>query len=152
MAFLVVENEKLRRKLRKSQDRRDYYARMYYHLLADMDAMRYELEHARRKIHFFQSLSKCPHGPQHADMIALTPALYTPPSSISCMVHTPIIHLLQVHNFLVRKRHFNLILIPGTLVCHSGRTLAALIRGRACHQRITRSQPSSLLTYAHPTT
>eukprot|EP00731_Ephydatia_muelleri_P023771 Em0016g42a len=57
MAFLVVENEKLRRKLRKSQDRRDYYARMYYHLLADMDAMRYELEHARRKIHFFQSLS-----------------------------------------------------------------------------------------------
>ena len=56
MAFLVVENEKLRRKLRKSQDRRDYYARLYYHLLADMDAIKYELEHARRKIHFLQSL------------------------------------------------------------------------------------------------
>ena len=57
MAFLVVENEKLRRKLRKSQDRRDYYARLYYHLLADMDTMKYELEQARRKIHFLQSLS-----------------------------------------------------------------------------------------------
>ena len=83
MAFLVVENEKLRRKLRKSQDRRDYYARMYYHLLADMDAMRYELEHARRKIHFLQSLSKCPYGPQHAGMIALTLL-----SKVACMVHT----------------------------------------------------------------
>ena len=50
LAQLVMENERLRRKHRKVQHRRDHYARLYYRCQADLDEKKWELHHARVKI------------------------------------------------------------------------------------------------------
>ena len=50
LAQLVMENERLRRKHRKVQHRRDHYARLYYRCQADLDEKKWELHFARIKI------------------------------------------------------------------------------------------------------
>ena len=46
----MMENERLRRKHRKVQHRRDHYARLYYRCQADLDEKKWELHFARIKI------------------------------------------------------------------------------------------------------
>ena len=55
MAHLVIENEKLRRKLKKAHHRRDHYARLYYRVLAELDETKWELSVARGKIRELKS-------------------------------------------------------------------------------------------------
>ena len=43
---LLLENEKTKRKLRKVQQRRDYYARQYFQTLSQLEQVRAELAHA----------------------------------------------------------------------------------------------------------
>lgn len=50
MAQLVMQNEKLRCKLKKVQQRRDHYARLYYRSVSDADETKWELAIARGRI------------------------------------------------------------------------------------------------------
>ncbi len=59
MAHLVMENEKLRRKVKKAQQRRDHYARLYYRALAQFDETKWELTSARNKIQELKALGVC---------------------------------------------------------------------------------------------
>lgn len=52
---LVMENEKLRRKLHKTQQRRDHYAKLYYRTLAELDETKWALTMAKEKIREFKS-------------------------------------------------------------------------------------------------
>ena len=55
MAHLVMENEKLRRKVKKAQQRRDHYARLYYRVLAELDETKWEVTMSRNKIRELKS-------------------------------------------------------------------------------------------------
>ena len=50
MAQLMMQNEKLHRKVKKAQQRRDHYASLYYRTLAELDETKWELTMARNKI------------------------------------------------------------------------------------------------------
>ena len=59
MAQLVMENESLRRKHKKVQQRRDHYARLYYRCQAELDKKRWELHSAKGQIRDLRDQSKC---------------------------------------------------------------------------------------------
>ncbi len=59
MAHLVMENEKLRRKVKKAQQRRDHYARLYYRILTQFDETKWELTVARNKIQELKAQGVC---------------------------------------------------------------------------------------------
>lgn len=50
MGQLLLENEKTKRKLRKVQQRRDHYAKLYFQTLAELDRARTELDRAMNTI------------------------------------------------------------------------------------------------------
>ena len=52
----ISEIEKLRQKLKRAYMRRDHYAQLYYRVTSELDETRWELEHARNKIHQLRSL------------------------------------------------------------------------------------------------
>ena len=51
---LVMEREKLHRKLAKVQQRRDHYARLYYRALTELEETKLELSQAKHKIRQLQ--------------------------------------------------------------------------------------------------
>ena len=50
-----MDNEKLHRKLHKTQQRRDHYAKLYYRTLAELDETKWELSMAKEKIRELKS-------------------------------------------------------------------------------------------------
>ena len=63
---LLIENEKVQRKLRKVQQRRDHYAKLYYKTLAELDETKWELSLAKSKIKDLQE--KCEFHPLCYDL------------------------------------------------------------------------------------
>lgn len=61
----MIENEKLCRKHRKAQHRRDHYARLYYRCQADLDEKKLELHYARVKIKELKAQSEYQTTPIH---------------------------------------------------------------------------------------
>ena len=59
MAYLITENEKLRHKLKKVQQRRDHYARLYYRIVSDADETKWELAIAKGKIRELKAQGVC---------------------------------------------------------------------------------------------
>ena len=54
-----MENERLRRKHRKVQHRRDHYARLYYRCQADLDEKKLELYYTRIKVAELKQQREC---------------------------------------------------------------------------------------------
>ena len=59
MAYLITENEKLRHKLKKVQQRRDHYARLYYRIASETDETKWELAIAKGKIRELKAQGVC---------------------------------------------------------------------------------------------
>lgn len=59
VSHILIENEKIHRKLRKVQQRRDHYAKLYYKTLAQLDETKWELSRANSKIKEYHEKCEC---------------------------------------------------------------------------------------------
>ena len=57
---LLLQGEKLKRKLQKVQQRRDHYARLYYQAIVELDATRVALSRAMSQVTELQTQGKEP--------------------------------------------------------------------------------------------